>query len=602
MKIIIFDFEVFYYDTLLGYTILDGDKRERHQTWSLNEIRQFYAKHKSDIWVGHNNARYDNLILQYIVNNQQCSEYDVKEFSNTLINAKYKPWLDMKLYYYDCMTAISTSLKKSEALDGKNISETEVDFSLDRPLTKEEKELTEHYNGDDLNQTESNFMATKGVFMLRLQIISEFHLSMHALHMTEAQIAETVLHAHKTPGINTWVLKPFEYQQLRLKNEDIKKFFFTEEFKTGKQLEVNLCGVPHTFGIGGLHAAQSKKHYDWAFYFDVSGYYNLVMINYDLLPRSIDPEYKDLYPTMYKQQLEFKKTAPEKRGAYKTILLSVFGAMFNEHCKFYDPFKASLVTMTGQLFIADLLEKLEGKVELIQTNTDGVIAKPLQNVDENEVRDIINEWQTRTGFILKLEKIYNIYQRDVNCYCYTDSKDIDSRDDIHVRGDLKHFWAETAIYTEKLYNPKEPQIISIALVNYLLYKKLPEETIKEKEHNLRLFQFVCSKGTFDWLEYREIDRQTGNMKVQKLQHINRAFPMKKSNVVGQVYKMKNVGKVTSSIVANMPESCFVYNNEILSDEAFDNIKDKIDWQYYADRTYERILEFIEVPQIEGIRL
>lgn len=602
MKILIFDFEVFWYNTLLGYTILDGQKRERHQTWSLDEIRQCYEDHKTDIWVGHNNSRYDNLILQFIINNPKCTEHDVKTFSNSIINAKYKPWLDIKLYYYDCMTAISTSLKKCEALDGKNISETEVDFGLDRPLTDEEKHLTEVYNGFDLDQTESNFMATRGVFQLRLQIISEFKLSMDALHMTEAQIAETVLHAHKTPGINTWALKPFEYPQLRLKNEDIKKFFFTEEFKTGKQLVVNLCGVPHVFGIGGLHAAEERVHEDWAFYFDVSGYYNLVMINYDLLPRSIDPKFKDLYPTMYKQQLEFKKTAPEKRGAYKTILLSVFGAMFNEHCKFYDPFKAALVTMTGQLFIADLLEKLDGKVKLIQTNTDGVIAKPLPGVSEDEVRAIINEWQERTGFVLKLEKIYNIYQRDVNCYCYTDVPDNIQRDDIHVRGDIKQFWAETAIYTEKLYNPKEPSIISIALVNYLIYKKLPEETIREKSHDLKLYQFVCSKGSFDWLEYREIDKRTGTMRVQKLQHINRAFPMKKSDVICKLYKMKEVGKVTSTVVANMPESCFVYNNEILSNDAYNSIKDKIDWQYYVDRTYKRILEFVDVPQIKELRI
>lgn len=599
MKLIIFDFEIFYYDTLLGYIILDNDNAECHQTWSLDEIRQFYNEHIDDIWIGHNNARYDNLILQYIVNNKNCTEYDIKEFSNSIIDAKYKPWLDIKLYYYDCMTAVNTSLKKTEAIDGKNISETEVDFRINRPLTKEEKRLTEKYNVDDLLQTKSNFLATKGTFMLRLQIISEFNLSMNVLHMTEAQIAETVLHAKKTPGIENWVLKPFEYPQLRLNNEKIKNFFFSEEFKTGKKLVVDLCGVPHTFGIGGLHAAQNKKYCDWAFYFDVSGYYNLVMINYDLLPRSIDEDYKDLYPTMYKQQLEFKKTAPEKRGAYKTILLSVFGAMFNEHCKFYDPYKAALVTMTGQLFIADLLEKLEGKVDLIQTNTDGVIAKPLPGVSDEEVTNIINEWQLRTGFVLKLEKIYNIYQRDVNCYCYTTVQEPKTENDIHVRGDLKHFWAENYVYTTALFNAKEPAIISIALVNYLVFKKLPEETIREKAHILRLYQFVCSTGTYDWLEYREID-EMNNVEVKRVQHINRAFPMISSNIVGKLYKMKSNGR--SAIVSNMPESCFVYNNEVISDEAFEKIHSKIDWQYYVDRTYERIKEFIAIPTIKDVRL
>ena len=49
------------------------------------------------------------------------------------------------------------SLKVTELYDGKNISESEVDFDIDRPLTEEEKLLTEKYNRDDLEQTHSNF-------------------------------------------------------------------------------------------------------------------------------------------------------------------------------------------------------------------------------------------------------------------------------------------------------------------------------------------------------------------------------------------------------------------------------------------------------------
>lgn len=596
MRIIIYDFEVFKYDVLLGTHIFeDNDDIKTWQTWDLDEIRQFYEEHIEDIWVGHNISRYDNLILQAIV--RGMNEEQVKEYSNKIIDMKYKPWLDIHLNYYDTMTAVSCSLKKTEALDGKNISESKIGFRIDRRLTDEEKKLVESYNRDDLNQTENLFFKTIGTFNLRLQLIQEFHLSMNVLHMTEAQISETVLHANKTPGIDKWVLRPFEYPQLRLKNQQIKDFFFSETFKTGKQLTVDLCGVPHTFGIGGLHAARNKVWYDWAYYFDVSGYYNLVMINYDLLPRSIDEEYEYLYPQMYKQQLEFKKTAPEKRGAYKVILLSVFGAMFNEHCKFYDPYKAALVTMTGQLFIADLLEKLEGKVELIQTNTDGVIAKPLPGIPEQDVVDIINEWQERTGFVLKLEKIYNIRQRDVNCYCYSDTEDAEDIDDIHVRGDLKHFWAKTALYTEKLYNPKEPQIISLALVNYLMYGKKPEDTIAENSHMLRLYQFICNPGTYSWMEYRKTNLQTGETTTEELQHVNRAFPMVESNIVGQIYKCK-VEK--QSIIPMLPESVFVYNEDINSEETFEKLKDKIDWTYYVDRTYERIKEFI--PLVKDIKL
>ena len=42
MKVIIFDFEVFAYDTLLGATIIDKDgTKSIFQTWNLDDIRSF---------------------------------------------------------------------------------------------------------------------------------------------------------------------------------------------------------------------------------------------------------------------------------------------------------------------------------------------------------------------------------------------------------------------------------------------------------------------------------------------------------------------------------------------------------------------------------
>ena len=67
-NIIIFDFEVFKYDTLLGCIIINKEDKKLYQTWDLNEIKEFYENHVNDLWIGHNNQFYDNIILQGIVN------------------------------------------------------------------------------------------------------------------------------------------------------------------------------------------------------------------------------------------------------------------------------------------------------------------------------------------------------------------------------------------------------------------------------------------------------------------------------------------------------------------------------------------------------
>ena len=62
---IIFDFEVFKYNTLLGVLVSHNNEYYIEQMWDLNAIRQFYKLNQNNLWVGHNNDSYDNHILTY---------------------------------------------------------------------------------------------------------------------------------------------------------------------------------------------------------------------------------------------------------------------------------------------------------------------------------------------------------------------------------------------------------------------------------------------------------------------------------------------------------------------------------------------------------
>ena len=43
-------------------------------------------------------------------------------------------------------------------------------------------------------------------------------------------------------------------------------------------------------------------------------------------------------------------------------------------------------------------------------------------------------------------------------------------------------------------------------------------------------------------------------------------------------------------VSNLPDSVFIYNEDITN--AYNELKDRINWQYYIDRIYEKVLEFV----------
>lgn len=589
MKIVVFDFEVFRYDVLLGAIEITADGKKLFQSWDLEEIKQFYLDNEDSIWVGWNNQAYDNFILQAIV--QGAPQNKIKAYSDQLIAQHIRGRLRMKLHSFDLMAQSKgyLSLKTTEAYDGHKISESEVDFNLDRPLTRNEILDTESYNRDDLNQTMHNLLET-GLwkdFELRLQIIEEFGLSFKALEYTGTQTAEVVLGAEKIEGIENMLVKPVLWPTLRLENEQVKEFYLSEAFRRNEHIKVNICGAEHTLGAGGIHAALRKYHADSALYFDVSGYYNLIMILLDLLPRSIPKEGRERYKYMYHEQLRLKKIDPRKRAVYKTILLSVFGAMMNEWCKFYDPQQGLLVTVSGQLYIIDLLEKLVGKIQVIQSNTDGVIVLPINGTTEDEILAIINEWVERTGFVLKIEHIFDIHQRDVNCYIYNDDQG-----NSHSVGEC----------FRQYLSAKEAWIIAECCKNYFSKHMLPEDTIKENMHNLKMFQFVCKKQSFDYMMYETEDVE-GNKTSTKLQNVNRVFALKPTNYVGMVYKYKNEKKgVKKAKVSNLPDSVFVYNDEILSDKAANELGELIDWQYYADRAYERIATFYQVPDFKELTI
>ncbi len=563
MKFLVFDFEVFPYDTLLG--VYDVNEKKYIQLWDVDEIKQYYKENIDSIWIGHNNSHYDNYILQAIL--MDLNPYEV---SKQIIKENKRLKLNIKLNYYDLMSQHFVSLKVIEAQMGNNIYESDVDFEINRQLTEEEKQKTEKYNRADLTQTFIDLKLCKSEIQLRFDIIKEFKLPIDVLHYTEAQIAAKVLGAKRIEGIESMDWPSKIPSTLRVKNQRVLNYYIYSDWKSIPSIKVDLCGVEHIIAKGGIHAAQLKSHWDWAYYLDVSGYYNLVMMNYNLFPRTIPEEGKKLYEYMYHEQLRLKKIDPVKRGVYKTILLAVFGASTNQYTDFYDPNKGKLVTIVGELFLVDLLEKLEGKVNLIQSNTDGIIIKPLDGVTEEELRAITDEWQQRTGFVLKFDKIYDIHQRDVNCYMYRDDKG-----KIHVKGSaVKYYEQWDNPFLEDSHTYSSPYIIHYCIVEYFMNGIDPKDTIEKYKEQYRMFQFIIKPGAFDYLTIEDGENVT------KLQNINRVFASYKP---GTIYKNDSR---RHNLYENLPEKVIVYN-ESLTDELLWTI----DYDWYVKRAWKGIAEF-----------
>lgn len=317
------------------------------------------------------------------------------------------------------------------------------------------------------------------------------------------------------------------------------------------------------------------------------------MINYDLMSRTISDEGKRRYKLMYDQQIELKKIDPDspKRKQFKTVLLSVFGAQGHEGSALHDPYVGSLVPITGELFLIDLMEKIKDLCTFYNSNTDGIMINPNSDEDEKKILEILDAWLKRTGFVIKPKYIYNLWQRDVNNYVYQDKDG-----NIETKGEaLKNYdFSDKAYAAGQIFNAKEPSIIAKGIVDCLIKDISPEETVEKYKKDLRLFQYACKKGTYDYLTYDTTYFPSREISSYKIQSPSRAFALKSNSSSGMVYKHginKKSGKISQSKVSNLPNSVFIYNKDITN--AYEELKDKIDYNYYVERIYERIGEFIK---------
>lgn len=592
MNIAIFDFEVFRYDTLLGYGFVDlkTGRCAYKQTWDLNEMRELYNTYGADtIWVGWNSNHYDDLIFEAIVKNQVSPFVKSKE----LIGQKWKPFCRFPFFGYDLLNGFLNppSLKLTEALEGDSIDTTEVDFDLQRPLTAEERAQTEKYNMSDLKRTYKNFCKFKGKFELRIAMINEFNIPLQqGLRMTGTQIAAAALGAKAVPGIENQKIKPVLYPTLQVKNQQMIDWFLGEKFREKENIRLNICNTTVNFAAGGAHSECNKYHAKKAMYADISGYYNLVMMNFDLLPRTLDEAGKERYKFMYHEQLRLKKIDPGKRKIYKTICLSVFGAMNNEHTDFYDPQKALLVTSSGEMFMRDLLEKLDGLGTAFNVNTDGIMFEPFDWNDEEKIRNIIQEWVERNGFAVKTGIITDYHGRDVNCYVMREPDG-----ELCFKGEaVKNYDISDKAFAEgAFFNCKEPPIIAKGIVAAFMDGILPEQFVEQNKNDMRLYQYTSKKNTFDYLAYKMTTINTGSVAEYQIQSPSRCFAKRDISSVGTIIKHRTKnGKHTFAKVQNLPDNVFIWNDEILSEDAVNKIAPQIDYKYYVNRIYERINEFL----------
>ena len=567
----VFDCEVFKYNWLFvfkkvstgEYTIILDDE---------DELRRFYEDNQKSLFIGFNNKSYDNIILKAIL-----SKVDPAEVTRMIIGGKQR-WLvqkalgikDYKLISMDLMPDIlGMSLKEAEGYMCMSIEESSVDFEIDRPLTKEEIEETIFYCKHDVDATEKLLEKRSGYMKSKLNLVKMFDLSSNNLEATNAKLCATVLQATRKSHDDELLYDlPEELILNKPEYKEVLKLYTEGPLDYTKKLKVNVAGVEHLFAYGGLHGALEHFMYKGEMWqIDAASYYPTLMIQYNYMSRNLKDPSK--FEEIYKDRIAAKKTNKPKADALKLMINTAYGAMKSEYNDMYDAKMANQVCITGQLFLTDLIEKIEPYCKLVQSNTDGILIIPY---DKDKIIEEVHKVEQRTRVNFEIDKCSGVWQKDVNNY-------IMSFEDGHV----KTKGAYVTQYNDSNFNIRNTgKILDIAVVDYFVKGVHPIDTIMNCNDKY-MFQLITKTGGSYTSTYWKTS--SGDIKVNK---VNRVYASK-SDKLGNLYKTKTVEKndvktIRKDSIANLPEHCIVDNKDSISIH-------EIDKNWYVQVALKRIADF-----------
>lgn len=558
-----YDFEVFSHDWLVVIT----DMENRTETIIHNDVehlRSFHQENKDNIWVGYNSNSYDRYILKALL----CG-FTAQEMNDWIIIKKRKGWEfsrelnKIPLLNYDAQTNKFHSLKQLEAFMGHDIRETTVPFDIDRPLTDEELEEVIFYCRHDVHETAEVFMRNISEFNAHLSLIKEFELPLKHISKTQAQLAAIILNAQRGQEFDDEFDIHLSETVLINKYTEVYEFYKHYHEDSG-DLDIEISGVPHTFAAGGVHGAIKNYHHECAddelmIMADVAQLYPFIMVEYDLLSRNVrEPEkFKNIVETSLRLKAEKKK---KEREPFKRICNITYGSEGDKYNPMYDPRNRLLVCIYGQLFLLDLIEKLEviKSYELIQSNTDGILVK-IKRKDFELFDDIIYEWEQRTRLIMEFDYCKKINQKDVNNYIMVD-----------YHGGVK---SKGAYVKELSELDNDLPIVNRAVRDYFVSETPVEETIYSSNKLIDFQKIVKVSGKYDYALY-------GTRK----QHLKvfRLFAAKSGKELRKV-KGDSIQKISYT-----PDVCRIVNEDIIDKE----VPEWVDKQYYIDVAKKRINDFL----------
>lgn len=457
-NLVVLDCEVYPNYTLFAFKSLDHgtivtlDIRGEDNCLSHEKLKLLHKIMVSKTTFGYNSRNYDIPVILYALQGKTARE--ICNLSNYIIDNNSPRWKTMDKFnlmsnnsidHFDIQEpspAVRISLKLYGArLHSKKLQDLPI--KPNTMLSKKEMDNIDLYCINDLNTTIDLYNSIKNVIDLRLNMGKRYGSDLRS--KSDAQIAEVVIKSQlsatgsfsKAPKIPEG--KVFKYDKpkyITFESDILKDLLKTVEEQrflldaNGKlklpedltKFKIVIGSLQYKLGIGGLHSKETSqaivaKDDEYLIDKDVTSYYPSIILNEKLYPKHLGEPFLDVYKKIVEERVEAKVSKNTVvNESLKIVINGSYGKLGSKYSFLYSPNLLLNVTLTGQLALLMLIEKLEScGFRVVSANTDGVVA--IVNKDKyKQYSDICNQWENCTKFNLEESRYTAMYSRDVNNY------------------------------------------------------------------------------------------------------------------------------------------------------------------------------------------
>lgn len=399
-----------------------------------------------------NGKRYDELLLKYAI--KGASPAELKVLSDDIILGDLKSWDAERKYglprcdFIDHIDLIEVAPGKAslKIYGGRAHSRKMQDLPIDPDVLIQEGQrlILGKYLVNDLDTTIDLFRQVEKQVVLRENMSVEYGLDLRS--KSDAQIAEAVIRKQIEEIKGERIFRPefpanysFQYKApafLRYEHPETRRAFdtfrnvtFTLDHKgdvkepedVGK-LKITIGSTVYQLGIGGIHSCEKSifhvadENYS-LFDRDVTSYYPNIILGQRLMPAHLGQDFLDVYRRIVERRIKAKREKDKVTdAALKITINGSFGKFGSKWSVLYGPNLMVQTTVTGQLSLLMLIERLENQsIKVVSANTDGIVIKCHKN-KRDLMLAIISDWERNTGFQTEETEYAALYSRDINNY------------------------------------------------------------------------------------------------------------------------------------------------------------------------------------------